>query len=63
MSYLVVLTRVRQDEPRDERRHPESRICRCAFPDRDTALWTARRWTALPGVRDGIERVKVVAVG
>ncbi|MGH3646806.1 MAG: hypothetical protein ACRDTM_06485 [Micromonosporaceae bacterium] len=56
MTYAVVLTRVRPDGPRDERHHPESRICRCEFPDRATALWTAHRWTALPGVRAGNER-------
>lgn len=60
--YAVVLTRVREQLPRDERSQPESRICRCEFTERATALWTARRWAAFPAVRSGRERVKVVSL-
>ncbi|MGH3714347.1 MAG: hypothetical protein ACRDT4_12930 [Micromonosporaceae bacterium] len=62
MRYAVVLTRVRPATPRDERRHPESVICRCEFDDPDTARRTALTWSATPPVRAGRERVKLLAL-
>ncbi|MGH3647290.1 MAG: hypothetical protein ACRDTM_08950 [Micromonosporaceae bacterium] len=62
VRYAVVLTRIRDRLPRDERTMPESRICRCEFPDRATALRTARSWAVSGAVLAGIERVKVLSV-
>ncbi len=62
MTYVVVLTRIRPDFPRDEQTTPETVMCRCEFEDRATALWSARTWTASQSVLAGRERVKVTTL-
>jgi hypothetical protein len=53
------MTRIRDQLPRSERERPEAVLCRCEFPDRETALRAADSWAT---VRNSRERVKMIAL-
>lgn len=61
--FLVVLTWVRpptQDEPRDERHRPERIIEAVGAGDRDGAQKIFKAMCALPSVRAGRQRAKII---
>ena len=67
LRYLIVRTDVRDpgglDQPRDERRRPETRRQVASAADRDAALHMARALAACGAVRSGRQRVKVIRLG
>jgi len=67
MRYLIVRTDVREpagtDQPRDERRRPETRRQVASAADRDAAMRMARALAACGAVRSGRQRVKVIRLG
>ena len=69
MRYLIVRTDVRDpgfdgpDQPRDERRWPETRRQVASAADRDSAMHLARALAACGAVRSGRQRVKVIRLG
>jgi hypothetical protein len=67
MRYLIVRTDVREpagpDQPRDERRRPETRRQVASAANRDAAMHMARALAACGAVRSGRQRVKVIRLG
>ena len=60
--FLVLLTAVRDDPHRDEVNRPERAIEAIGAVDREAAQELFRAMCALPAVRDGKQRAKVIAL-